>query len=553
MRKNNKGLIKAVNILFLFILTTNLYGKGNSVSDSLCTHRIIRGNKGEILPWYKPEENGAAYSHVIKLASEFIKNDVPAEPETGFKLYYLFCEFQGPEYNKDFYKGITGRKTLPHNPACVFAGFTESLGVKYRIYSGDESYLEIVRKCLDHMLKNGTTPASWVWGNCPYASSFPGDTVYSGTGFWEIGRGDGQYVIEPDKVGEMGVAYLQFYEITEEPVYLEAACHCANALEKNIREGSYSRSPWPFRVQARVGDVLEQYCSNVLPPVRLFDELIRIKEQANISREDIEAYKKVRDMAWNWMFSTEGPMKTYVWKGYFEDVLWDNNNENRVQVTPMEVARYLIQHTGYDPNYKENVTALIGWCDGVFGTDGAKGYNAQSEQLKCFQPMGSHTARYASVCAMWYAAGGGDWYKTEAFENFNWATYCTSKKGVVSVGTGWSGSWFSDGYGDYIKHFIDGMAAIPEWAPADENHLLGSESVVQHISYGDKEIIYKTYHPASSEVLRLTAMPRKIAVDGIELKRKDDLKSDGWNWKKLDKGGVLRIVRSSGREVKISL
>ena len=84
--------------------------------------------------------------------------------------------------------------------------------------------------------------------------------------------------------------------------------------------------------------------------------------------------------------------------------------------------------------------------------------------------------------------GGGEWYKTEAFENFNWATYCTSKKGVVSVGTSWSGSWFSDGYGDYIKHFIDGMAAIPEWAPADENHLLGSASVIQHISYGDKEI-----------------------------------------------------------------
>lgn len=552
-RMKEEGLMKILVVLFLSVFTTNLFGKDGATADSLCTHKIIRGNKGEILSWYKPEQMGAGYSHVVNLASGFLKNDVPAEPETGFKLYYLFCEFQGPEYNKDFYKGITGRKTLPHNPACVFAGFTESLAVKYRIYSGDETYLELVRKCLDHMLKNGTTPSSWVWGNCPYASSFAGDTIYSGTGFWEIGRGDGQYVIEPDKVGEMGLAYLQFYEITEESVYLEAACNCAGALAKNAREGSYSQSPWPFRVQARLGDILEQYCSNVLSPVKLFDELIRIKEQANIDKENIEAYKKARDMAWNWMFSTKGPMKTYVWKGYFEDVPCDNNNENRVQVTPIEVARYLIQHPELDSNYKQNIPALIGWCDGVFGTDGARGYNAQCEQLMCFQPMGSHTARYASVCAMWYALKKNEWYKTEAYENFNWATYCTSKKGVVSVGTSWSGSWFSDGYGDYIKHFIDGMAAIPEWAPADENHLLGSTSVVQQISYGNENINYKTYLPVSTEVLRLTNIPREITVDGIIVQRKANLESNGWTWEKLNEGGILRIVHSSGKEVKISL
>lgn len=107
--------------------------------DSLCTHKIIWADDGSILPWYKPDIAAASYDHVIKLASEFLKNEIPSEPETGLKLYYLFCEFQGPEYNKDFYKGITGRKTLPHNPACVFAGFTESLAIKYRIYSGDES------------------------------------------------------------------------------------------------------------------------------------------------------------------------------------------------------------------------------------------------------------------------------------------------------------------------------------------------------------------------------------------------------------------------------
>ncbi len=547
---NNK--ITATGLILTFLIA--FYGDllaGRP--DSLCTHRIEWGDSGEMLPWYKPKIEGVAYDEVIRLASVFIKNTVPNEPKTGLPLYYLFCEFRGPEYDKDFYKGTTGRTTLPHNPSCVFAGFTESLAVKYRIYSGDNSYLEIVRGCLDHMLEHGTTPSDWEWANCPYSSSFPGNPGYKGTGYWELGRGDGEYVIEPDKVGEMGYAYLQFYEITEEDVYLKAALDCADALAKNIKPGSYGESPWPFRVQARTAYVTEKYCSNVLPAVKLFDELERIKGVVDIDEDKIDKYKQARDKAWEWLFSKEGPMKTYVWKGYFEDVPSDENNENRVQVTPLEVARYIIEHPEYDLYYKQDVEALIKWCDGVFGTEAAEGYNAQCEQLWCFRPMGSHTARYASVCAMWYALdGGNEWYKNEAFENFNWATYCTSKLGFVSVGTGWAGAWFSDGYGDYIKHFVDGMAAIPEWAPAGEDHLLKSTSVVQNISYGEDKINYSTFLSESTEILRLKSLPREVTVDSKIIKRsKNPDAKEGWEWEELKEGGILRIKHLNGRDISI--
>lgn len=516
--------------------------------DSICTHQIVRNTNGKILSWYKSETNGAGYDHVIKLASEFLRNTLPADPETGLKLYYLFCEFNGPESGKKSYEG-TG---APNNPSCTFAGLTESLAVKYRIYSGDETYLNVVRDCLDYMLQHGTSPSEWLWGNCPFSSASPRDVEYSGSGYWGTGAGDGKFILEPDKVGEMGVAYLQFYEITEEPVYLEAALNCADALAKNVREGNYNQSPWPFRVHARTGAVLEEYCSNVLPPVKLFDELARIQEQAQLSDEAVAKYKKARDIAWGWLFSWQGPMKTFVWKGYFEDVQYDAINENRVQVTPVEVARYLIQHPEYDPYYKENVSTLIHWCNSVFGTQNTLGYNAQCEQLKCMTPMGSHTARYASVCAMWYALEKQEWFKTEAFENFNWATYCTSKSGFVSVGPDWLPAWFSDGYGDYIKHFIDGIAAIPEWAPAGENHLLSSTSIVQKINYNTKTITYRTFLPASTEVLRLMNIPKHVNVDGKNLKRVDDLAtSEGWKWEKLSDGGILRIHHLGGRNLEI--
>jgi hypothetical protein len=528
--------------------TLNARATGYEKKDSLCSHLIVRAADGKILSWYKPEINGAGYGHVIKLASEFIKNTVPNDPKTGLKLYYLYCEIQGPESG---HKTISGCGSS-NNPSCIFAGLTEGLAVKYRIYSGDESYLKLVKDCLDHMLQHGTSPAGWVWENCPYSSATSGDPEYNGSAEFGNGGGDGRYFLEPDKVGEMGVAYLQFYEITEDPVYLRAALNCADALVKNIREGNYSQSPWPFRVHARTGAVSEEYCSNILPPVKLFDELTRIQNQAKINPDDIARYKKARDIAWKWLFSWQGPMKTFVWKGYFEDVQYDAANENRVQVTPVEVARYLIQHPEYDPFYEQDVTALLNWCNSTFGTINALGYNAQCEQLKCMTPMGSHSSRYASVCALWYSLNKNEWYKNEAFENFNWATYCTSNTGFVSVGPEWAAAWFSDGYSDYIKHFLEGMAAVPEWAPGGEDHLLGSTGIVQKINYDIKKISYSTFMPASTEVLRLKNIPSKITIDGKEIKRIGSLTdNDSWTWEKLKEGGVLRIKHLDGKNVDI--
>ena len=167
-------------------------------------------------------------------------------------------------------------------------------------------------------------------------------------------------------------------------------------------------------------------------------------------------------------------------------------------------------------------------------------------------PMGSHTARYASVCAMWYALNKNEWYKNEAFENFNWATYCTSNSGFVSVGPEWAAAWFSDGYSDYIKHFMDGLAAVPEWAPAGENHLLGSTSIVQKINYDTKMITYRTFLPSSTEILRLVNSPKQITVDGKTLKRVDDFTNEeGWKWEKLKEGGTLHINHLNGKNVEI--
>ncbi len=549
-------------ILFLSI-TCNLNAQNDfectsSPVDTICSHKAIYDKDGKILPWFKPEIPGAGYARVVELAARFIK-DCPIEPTTKLKLYMVHADFDGPNQNKDFYKGVSGSGWMP-NPACTFADFAQSLAVDYLTFSGDTSYISIVRECLDQILSNGTTPDDWVWANCPYASANPRSRYYEGATNWEDeGRGDGRYFIEPDKVGKLGFAYLQFYEITGEKIYLDAAINCADALAKHVRNVSAPTtkfstdfsisSPWAFRVNAKTGKIKDDYCSNVVDPVKLFDELLRIKSQIHLGKGKIEAYKKAGELAWNWLFSKNGPMKTFIWNGYFEDVPSDSNRINRIEITPMETARYILKHPEKDLIWKKDIPALLTWVASTFGV---KGMDAIREQTYCYEPMGSHTARYASICALWYEKTGDKYYKEEAYHFFNTATYMCENKGYVWTGPEWSTSWFTDGYGDYIRHFVEGMAAIPEWAPQNENHLLGSTSVIKDIIYSPEEIRYTTFDNSSVEVFRLISKPIMIRVDNVQIEELSNLNQEGFTWNALDKGGVLRVKHIHGEKITIS-
>ena len=54
------------------------------------------------------------------------------------------------------------------------------------------------------------------------------------------------------------------------------------------------------------------YSANVVEPIMLFDELIRLDQG------DSRAYRQVRRRAWAWLMKY--PMQNNVWVGYFEDV-----------------------------------------------------------------------------------------------------------------------------------------------------------------------------------------------------------------------------------------
>ena len=526
--------------------------------DRLNGHPVVLDNQGKLLSWLTPQER--AYDRVLALAWDFIENKVPTEPN-GLKEYLLHSTLEP----------LTLRGTdWPHNPAGLYAMFVDS-ALGYYAYAGDHVAVDRVREMLNYQLAHGTTPPGWEWASVPYASSDAGSPEYFGAddvkyceklhpGSGACGRGDGHFGIQPDKVAELGLGYLKFYEFTGEAAYRDAALACADALAKHVRAGDLTHSPWPFRVYAHTNVVREEYTADVIGAVKLFDELL------HLGLGDASAYQRARRLAWEWLMKY--PMRNNVWSAYFEDIPIDTALANWNQYAAGETARYLLQHPESDPEWQAHALALLTWIEKTFAVDvpateryklvqesavqsGQQwGANVISEQtVEDMDKMGSHTSRYASVCALYYEKTRDESFKEKAFRSLNWATYMAQENGVITEAMAEDDLWYSDGYADFIRHFLAGMGSVPDWAPPGENHLLSSSSLVQRVSYSPGAVSYQSFDNDSSEVLLLSFAPFRVLGDDRELPQRSDLSSGGWNFD--SQHGVLRLHHVGSHTVRV--
>jgi hypothetical protein len=528
--------------------------------EKLFWHPVRLDSDGKLLAW---PDSKSPYDQIVCSAWNAFKN-IPAQ-SNGYKTYFAYPVFYGPkDTNQQLYAG----RDWTHNPCSLFAMLTDG-AMLYYSYSGDEDIMPLIRAMLDHFIAQGSTEKTDAWSQVPYASSDGGSLKYSGATDSHyvqqekyLGRGDGVGYLEPDKVGELGLAYLRFYQFSLENKYLTAAQCCADALAGHVRVGDESHSPWPFRVDALTGTRnREEYTSNTVGPIRLFDEMIRI----NLGQ--VSEYKRARDIALNWLLKY--PVQNHIWTQYFEDIyIYPDYRTNLNQYCPLETARYLMEHPECDPQWQIHVKGILDWVRKNFAADSVTmarlpekgvqwGAEVISEQVNDMDKMTSHTARYASVMALWHECTGNEDAKEKAFRSFNWASYGCKEDGLVKTsldeGTGY---WFSDGYGDYMRHFLRGMASVPQWAPADENHMLRSSSIVRKIQYNSEKITYTTFDKKSTELIKLVHSPKAITAGGknILLQNTPDVKTDYYTVKRALGGGfVVHIRHDAAGDITIDL
>jgi pimeloyl-ACP methyl ester carboxylesterase len=511
-------------------------------------HRAMRDSQGRLLPWYRPQA-GLGYDIVLRLGWRFIEQQVPRDPRTGAKVYLNYAVFDGKTLRGLYWQ---------HNPAFLNATFVDSL-VSWYPYSGDRRAVRDVREMLDYQLAHGTSPAGWAWPRVPFATSCSGERRYGRCLAGLPRRFYGG--TETDKVGMLGLGYLLFYELTGERRFLRAAIATGNALARHVRSGDATHTPWPFRVNARTGAVLDgaQFGGLVVGPVRLLDELIEIRAG------NTAAYTRARDLAWSWLLKHQLNPDSPAWNrwaGFYEDV--PNNPRSINQASPTLTAQYLLSHESpeaIDPQWAEHATALLRWVRSSHGRGPFAGAWGIDEQRAPGKPgccsrvgLGSTTSRWAAANALLYARTGDERAREQAVRSLSYATYFEAGNGRISCCGQRPGNtfWFSDGYGDYLRSFNWAMAAMPELAPKRQNHLLGSGSVVQSVAYSRNSVAYRTFDARSTEVLRLRFRPRGVTAR-TPLAERDDLASEGYVLQPLGGGDyAIRIRHDRSRRVQVN-
>jgi hypothetical protein len=494
-------------VVFPPVLALLLAVSTPAAAELILDHAVVLDGNGKLQPW-------TSYDNVLRWSENYIKNCPTVSTAHGNDPWYLVTSkfhSNGTYYSNQNNQGGN-------------AYFAAETLAKYYAYSGDAAAIQPVRKMLDRLLYYHT-PTGAAWPNCPITQD---DTP------------DGRYLdndSEPDKMGMVGSAYLSFYKLTGEQKYLNAAVGVANTLAGKVRAGDAAHSPLPFRVQTGTGVVTAAYTADMFAPVKLFGDLLAVGQTGGGS------YQTARDAIWNWVMAY--PMKNNNWSGYFEDMSGNLTNMN--QVSPMETARYILEHPELDPNYKQNVPALLDWVKQQFGQNVHYGATGIKEQTEFMKEMSSHTARYASVNAAWFGALANDndpeaaAAREEARASLALSTYSayngysTNGNSLNYVGTEYTSyCWFSDSYFDYMYHILDAMEEMPELAPSDSNHILGSSSVIVNVSYQPEDVLYSAFDPDGREILRLAFTPRMVLADGQPL--------DSSQWSFGDYRGVSNVL-----------
>ena len=453
-------------------------------SETLIYHEVKLDASGRIAPWYGAGP-AQAYDHVIRLVWNFWKN--MRNCPNGLPVY---MQHQVWKPDRDDPRGLGGDQI-----SMALSSWNLLYG-----YLGDPDVRKNMIFMADYWLAHGLSSPRSKWPNLVY----PYNTeIHSGQYDGDMRAGKGY--LQPDKAASFGAELIVLYEMTGNRKYLDAAARIADTLAARIQPGDGDHSPWPFRVHAETGRVHEQtakgktavasYTSNYTGALRLFHGLVALQ------RGNIPAYRNAGRMLTAWLKAY--PIRTNKWGPFFEDIPTADWSDTEINADTM--AMYILRHPDWDPNWKEQARNILAWTYQTFANREFVrwGVIPINEQTAYRVPGNSHTSRHASVELMDCEATGDCATKQDAIRRLNWATYMVDTDGKNRYPR--DDNWLTDGYGDYVRHFLRAMAAAPELAPHDQNHLLRTSSVIQSITYGADRITYRKFDARSSERFKLGA------------------------------------------------
>jgi len=453
-------------------------------------HDVRTDDSGAILPWFSANPS-VAYDHDLRLLWKFwhemrtCGNGIP---------YYL--QHQVWKEDEDDPRGIGGDQ---------IDMAIESWNLLYG-YLGDPALVDNMVMMADFYLDHGMSAADSLYANLPYPYNLEG---CSGRFDGDMRAGKGY--LQPDKAGAFGAELVLLYKQTGNQRYLTSAIRIADTLAATAVPGDASHSPWPFRVDAATGKpasvmkngkiVTAAYTSNWTPTLQLFGNL------AALHQGNIAAYRKTSATVEAWLKKFAVPGNK--WGPFFEDVGTENYSDTEINADTL--AAWILDHPEWSPDSTSVALKILQWTENRLGNHSFDALQVTpiNEQTAYLVPGNSHTARHAWVRLLYCEKTGDCADREQQVRRLNWATYSVNDDGRNRYPN--DDIWLTDGYGDYVRHYLRAMASMPELAPDDQNHLLRTTSVIQKIEYRADSISYLKFDSHSEERFKLGAgVPVKV-------------------------------------------
>ncbi len=337
--------------------------------------------------------------------------------------------FSNLQHNGSPFPGAVDRFTS--YPAFHHALMIRTL-LGYWRYADEGRALEEAVKLADWEIAN-STPGNWAYGNLPW-STFE----QKKPGGFRDGSG-----LMPDKAAILALAYLDLHEATHEDRFHRAA----QAIGDTLAKRQHTDGTWPFRVDPRTENVIEEYTSSVIYAVMLFERLDKTNGNQKL--------KPHRDLTWNWLVN--GPIKTKEFRGFYEDI--PPSPKGRTNYDCLDTIRYLLANRSDDNGYLELAKELNEWVEKVFldkipGFEPAEGIR---EQLQCNVVMGIHSLNWASMLLELANATGDEQMRQRAMQTANYTTYYLQPDNRIVVGFEYHQWWYSCHAGVvlYLLDFIE--------------------------------------------------------------------------------------------------
>lgn len=422
-----------LSLLLSFVLILS----GNSESTQIIGHHpAVYDESGMLLPW---TSWGDAIDREV---SWYLKCPV----DHGYPRF-VYLTFMDGNYNP-----VLGRRSF-------IPATQNGMGIisylKYYNYKEkkDPRLLQMARSMGDYLIKEAITPDT---GKYPHFSRSTG---------WQArfpqppdcgSQDDKPYEVQPDKGGIVGYSLILLYDETKDEKYLRQALQNARVLVANMRDGTATNSPWPFRADFRTGESRGEVSGDMCFILQLFDSLI---EHGYLE------FKPAREKLWLWIKEIQMPnqMDGLLWAQFFED---HHELDNRTAWAPLNLARYLLEkQDALDVDWKQDARALIEFVNRHF-ISVRNGVTVCGEQTNDLNPWGGILSTYGAVLAMYDKATGSKEFDALARQSLNYCLYAVNDDGCPGdlVSNSGRGGWQEDAHTDKLHNILDAIAAFPDWA-----------------------------------------------------------------------------------------